>query len=84
MHDILIGPPAPGTGRLWWAVLAAIIATLLVAAGFAGLWLARVAPPGQVALPGPEATPAQVVRAYVRAINVRAYSAANAMTGGSY
>lgn len=52
-----------------------VLAALVVGAGW--LWLR---PKAHVALPGPSATPGQVVRAYVNALDARDFATSNAMT----
>ena len=58
-----------------------LLVTVSVVAGLTGGWLwAR--PHEQVALPGPEATPAEVVEAYVAALNARDFDTSNALVDG--
>ncbi|QNN52542.1 hypothetical protein [Nocardioides mesophilus] len=56
------------------------LTAVVAAAGLLGaLVLVWAAPRGQVAVPGPDATPEQVVAAYLEAVDVRDFDTANAI-----
>lgn len=58
-----------------------LVVAVSVVAGLTTGWLwAR--PSDQVSLPGPEATPAQVVEAYIAALNARDFDTSNALVDG--
>jgi hypothetical protein len=67
------GPPLPRRRRN----LIVLIGGLVLAAVLALLVFAWSAPRRHVALPGPDASPVQVVRAYVAAVNARDFETAN-------
>jgi hypothetical protein len=57
-------------------MLSSVVVLLCLTAGAAFAWSA---PRADVALPGPDATPEQVVTAYIEAVNVRDFDTANAI-----
>ena len=68
----------PSRRRRWFAVAAAAALTVL-----AGTTWALTAPTAHVAVPGRNASPEQVVRAYLDASNVHDVATMNALTAGS-
>ncbi len=57
------------------------VAAAVVIAGLVSAFVLWSVPRDQVAVPGPEATPEQVVAAYLAAVNVRDFDTANAIEG---
>ena len=73
--EVAPGVPVTTPWRLWKVVIAGVVLVVVVCVAV----LVWSAPRTQVPAPGPQATPQQVVRAYVAAINARDFSTANAI-----